>query len=288
MRNAVDFLQVCHRNRLAAYRVVGDAGEDQRNILRANALDQLLQLVDIHVALERVLLVLAAFRYFVQQFLVVQVTRNGAHLLDVALGGIEVAVGRNSELLARITAVQDIANDFHQNGLSCTALLDDKGVRALHLLGAAVEQAALVLAEVNLVHHLLNVAAVGAHEVDDLLPVLLAAALENVAEGVEQYVITSVAAVSLVAEEQGRPLMVGHRGRAGVRQHIDRQHTSRECEFIPVGCVQCALALLDGNFRDVANSKRIVMGSGYIQRVVSHVLVHNNYLHFFWRVTPLF
>ena len=288
MRNAVDFLQVCHRNRLAAYRVVRDAGEDQRNVLRANAFDQLLELLDVHVALERVLLILAAFRNFPQQLLVVQVTRDGAHLLDVAFGGIEVAVGRDGELLARVALLKDVTYNFHQNGLSRTTLLDNESVRALHLRCAAVEQAALILAEVNFVHHLLNVAAVGAHQVDDLLPVLLAAALENVAEGIEQYIVTSVAAVSLVAKEQGRPLMVGHRGRAGVRQHIDRQHTSRECEFIPVGCVQCALALLDGNFRDVANSKRIVMGSGYIQRVVSHVLVHNNYLHFFWRVTPLF
>ena len=190
--------------------------------------------------------------------------------------------------LPGIALGEDVAHDLHQDGLSGTALLDDEGVRALHLRCAAVEQAALVLAEVNLVHHLLHVAAVGAHQVDDLLPVLLAAALENVAEGVEQHIVAGVAAIGLVAQEQGRPLMVGHRGGAGVRQHIDGQHAGREGEFIPVGGLQCALALLDGNFRDVANSKRIVMRSGYIQRVVSHVLVHNNYLHFFWRVTPLF
>ncbi len=84
-----------------------------------------------------------------------------------------------------MTLSKDVANDFHQNGLSCTALLDDKCVRALHLSSAAVEQAAFVLAEIDLVHHLLDVTAIGADQVDDLLPVLLAAALENVAEGVE-------------------------------------------------------------------------------------------------------
>ena len=39
----------------------------------------------------------------------------------------------------------------------------------------------------------------------NLLPVLLAAALEDVAEGVEQNIVAGVAAVSLVAEEQGSP-----------------------------------------------------------------------------------
>ena len=288
MRNAVDFLQVCHGNRLAANRVVGNAGENQRNVLGADALDQLLELLDVHVALEGVLLILAAFRYFVQQFLVVQVARNGAHLLDVALGGIEMAVGRDGKLLAGVTAIEDIANNFHQDGLSCTTLLDNEGVRALHLLCATIEEAALILAEVNFVHHFLYVATVGAHEVDDLLPVLLAAALKDVAEGIEQYIITGVAAIRLVAEEQRRPLLVGHRGGAGVGQHINGQHTGREREFIPVSCIQSALALLNRNVRQIANSKREMMGCGYIQRVVSHVLVHINYLHFSWRVAPLF
>ena len=189
-----------------------------------------------------------------------------------------MAVGRDGELLARVALLKDVADDFHQDGLSRTALLDNESVRTLHLRSAAVEQAAFVLAEVNFVHHLLNVAAVGAHEVDDFLPVLLAAALEDVAEGVEQDIVTGVAAVSLVAEEQGRPLVVGHSSGAGVGQHIDRQHARRESELIPVGCVQRALALLDGNFRNIADCESVVVRSGNVQRIVSHVFVHINYL----------
>ena len=274
MSYAVDLAQVAHGYRLAADRVVGDAGEYQRNVLRTNRGDQLLELLDVHVALERILLVRAAFRNFVQQFLVVQVTRNRAHLLDVALGGVEVTVGRNGEYLARMTSSQDLLNDFHQNGLSCTALLDDEGVRTLHLSCAAVEQAAFVLAQINFVHHLLDVAAVGANEVQNLLPVLLAAALEDVAEGVEQNVITGVAAVSLVAEEQGSQLLVGHCGGAGVGQHINGQHAGRECELVPVRCVQSALALLNGCLRKIAYSVCTVLRHCYIQRIVLLVLVH--------------
>ena len=272
MRNAVDLLQVAHGNGLAANRVVGDAGEDQRNVLRTYALNQLLQLLDIHVALERVLLVTAAFRYFPQQGLVVQVTRNGTHLLDVAFGGVEVTIRRNGELLARVTLSKDVANDFHQNGLSCTALLDNKCVRALHLSCAAIEQAAFVLAQINFVHHLLNVAAIGANEVDDLLPVLLAAALEDVAEGVEQNVITGVAAVSLVAEEQACPLMIGHCSGTGVGQHINGQHAGRECELVVMSSLKSALTLLNGYFRKITDCVSEMMRCGYVQRIL---LAHN-------------
>ena len=284
MRNAVDFLQVAHGNGLAANRVVGDAGEDQRNVLRTYALNQLLQLLDIHVALERVLLVTAAFRYFPQQGLVVQVTRNGTHLLDVAFGGVEVTIRRNGELLARVTLSKDVANDFHQNGLSCTALLDDKCVRALHLSCAAIEQAAFVLAQINFVHHLLNVAAIGANEVDDLLPVLLAAALEDVAEGVEQNVITGVAAVSLVAEEQACPLMIGHCSGTGVGQHINGQHAGRECELVVMSSLKSALTLLNGDFRKITDCVSKMMGCGYVQRIL---LAHNKLPPFFWRCCRL-
>ena len=76
MRHAVDLLDVRHGDRLAAYRIVRDAAEYQRHVLRTDALDELLELLNVHIALERVLLVAAAFGYFVQQFLVVQVARD--------------------------------------------------------------------------------------------------------------------------------------------------------------------------------------------------------------------
>ena len=62
-----------------------------------------------------------------------------------------------------MTLCKDLLYDLHENGLCRSALLDDEGVGALHLCCTAVEQAALVLAEVQLVHHLLNVPAIGAH-----------------------------------------------------------------------------------------------------------------------------
>ncbi len=156
-----------------------------------------------------------------------------------------------------MTLSKDVANDFHQNGLSCTALLDDEGVGALHLSSAAIEQAALVLAEEQLIHHLLDITAVGADQVDALLPVLLAAALEDVAEGVQQNIVAGVAAVSLVAEEQACPLLVGHSGGAGVRQHVHSQQSRGERKLIPVRSVQSALALLNGYFRKIAHGLRV-------------------------------
>ena len=109
MRHAVDLPDVGHGDGLTADGVVGDAGEHQRHVLGTHALDQLLQLLDVHVALERVLLVSAALGDLIQQLLVVQVAGDGAHLLDVALGGVEVAVGGDGEDLAGMTLGQDLA-----------------------------------------------------------------------------------------------------------------------------------------------------------------------------------
>ena len=182
-----------------------------------------------------------------------------------------------------MTLGQDLLHDLHQDGLSGTALLDDEGVGALHLSSAAVEQAALVLAEIDLVHHLLDVTAIGADQVDDLLPVLLAAALENVAEGIQQHIVAGVAAVGLVAQEQGGPLLVRHGGGAGVGQHVDRQHACGECELIVMGGLQDALALLHGDVGDVADGKGKVMGCGDIQRIF---VTHNTDLHKFGAGAP--
>ena len=84
-----------------------------------------------------------------------------------------------------MTGGQDLLHDLHQDGLSGTALLNDKAVGALHLGSAAVEQAALILAQVQLVHHLLHIPAVGTYQVDDSLPIFLTAPLKDVAEGVQ-------------------------------------------------------------------------------------------------------
>ena len=289
MRHAVDLPDVGHGDGLTADGVVGDAGEHQRYVLGTHGLDQLLQLLDVHVALERVLLVRAALGDLIQQLLVVQVAGDGAHLLDVALGGVEVAVGGDGEDLAGMTGSQDLLHDLHQDGLSGTALLDDEGVGALHLSSAAVEQAALVLAEIDLVHHLLDVTAIGADQVDDLLPVLLAAALENVAEGIQQHIVAGVAAVGLVAQEQGCPLLVGHCGGTGVRQHIHSQHAGGECKLIPVRSVQSALALLNGSLRKIAHHIRAVLGhlNGLGQRIVLHIFVHF-FTSIIWRFPPVF
>ena len=289
MSHTVDLTDVSHGDGLTADRVVGDTSEDQGHVLHAHGIDQLLQLLDVHVALEGVLLVLAAFGNFVQQLLVVQVAGDGAHLLDVALGGVEVAVGGDGEDLAGMTGSQDLLHDLHQDGLSGTALLDDEGVGALHLLGAAVEQAALVLAEEQLIHHLLQIAAVGADQVDALLPVLLAAALENVAEGVQQDIVAGVAAVGLVTQHHGSPLLVGHSGGTGVGQHVDGQQSRGERELIPVGSVQSALALLNGSLRKIAHHIRAVLGhlNGLGQRIVLHIFVHF-FTSIIWRFPPVF
>ena len=100
MRHAVYLAQVRHGNGLAADGVVGDAGEDQRYVFGADALDELFELLDVHVALEGVLLISAALGYLIEQRLVVEVAWDGTHLLDVALGSVEVAVGGDGEHLA--------------------------------------------------------------------------------------------------------------------------------------------------------------------------------------------
>ena len=273
MRHAVDFPDVGHGDGLTADGVVGDAGEHQRYVLGTHGLDQLLQLLDVHVALERVLLVRAALGDLIQQLLVVQVAGDGAHLLDVALGGVEVAVGGDGEDLTRMTGGEDLLDDLHQNGFRCAALLDDEGVGALHLGCAAVKEAALVFGQVDLFHHRLDVAAVGADKIEDLFPVLFAAALKDVAEGVEQDIVAGVAAICLIAQEQGSPLVVGHGGGAGVGEHIDRQHTGGECKLIIMGGFQDAFALLDGNVGNIADGKGKMMGRGDIQRIF---VAHNN------------
>ena len=259
---------------MAADGVIGDAGEDQGHVLGADALDQLLQLVDVHVALEGVFLVFAALGNLIQQLLVIEVAGDGAHLLDVALGGVKVAVGGDGKDLAGVALGQNLLHNLHQHGLCGPALLDDKAVGALHLRGAAVEEASLILAQVQLIHHLLHVPAVGAHQVDGLLPVLLPAPLKDVAEGIQQDIIAGVPAIGLVAQEEGGPLLVGHGGGAGVGQHIHGQHSGGEGELVVMRGLQGPLTLLHGDGGQVADGEGEVMGSGNVQGIVRHVLVH--------------
>ena len=145
----------------------------------------------------------------------------------------------------------DLLDHLKEDGFRCAALLDQEGVGALHLCGAAVEQAALVFAEVELVHHLFDVLAVGADQINGLLPVLLAAALKDVAEGVEQDVVALVAAVGLVAQEHRGPLLIGHGGGAGVGKHINSQKAGRERKFVVMGRLQGALTLLHRDLGEV-------------------------------------
>jgi len=273
-----------HGNSLAADGIVGDGGIDQGYILGADSLDQLLQLLNIHIALEGVLLVHAAFGNFVQQLLVIQIAGNGAHLLDVAFGGVEVTVGRNGEDLAGMTLGHDLLDHLKQHGLGSAALLNDEGVGALQLSGAAVEQTAFVLAQIQLIHHLVDVGAVGADQVDRLLPVLFAAALEDVAEGIQQNVVTLVTAVALVAQEHHGPLCVGHGGGAGVGQHVHGQHTCGESELVVVSGLQGALTLFNGHLGNITGNIGNRAGSLYVQGIF---FCHFDYLQLFFRGTPV-
>ena len=274
-----------HGNGLAADGIIGDGGVDQRHVLRTHGLDQLLQLGNIHIALEGILLVHAALGDFVQQLLVVQVAGNGAHLLDVALGGIKVTVGGDGEHLAGMALGHDLLDHFEQHGFRCTALLDDEGVGALQLCGAAVEQTALVLAQVQLVHELVNVGAVSADQVDGFLPVLFAAALEDVTEGFQQHIVALVAAVGFVAQEHGGPLHIGHGGGAGVGEHVHGQHACGEGELIVVGGLQGTFPLLHGDFGDVAGDIGVAAGGLHIQGIF---FCHNTcYLQFLFGDTPV-
>ena len=185
-----------------------------------------------------------------------------------------MAVGGDGKDLAGVALGQNLLHNLHQHGLGGPALLDDKAVGALHLRGAAVEEASLILAQVQLIHHLLHVPAVGAHQVDGLLPVLLPAPLKDVAEGIQQDIIAGVPAIGLVAQEEGGPLLVGHGGGAGVRQHIHGQHSGGESELVVMRGLQGPLTLLHGDGGQVADGEGEVMRSGNVQGIVRHVLVH--------------
>ena len=73
----------------------------------------------------------------------------------------------------------------------------------------------------------------------------------QVAQGVQQDVVALVAAVGFVAEEHGRPLHIGHGRRAGIGEHVHRQHACGEGKFIVVRGLEGAFALRGGDAGDV-------------------------------------
>ena len=274
--------QVGHGDGLAADGIIGYCGINQRDILRSCFLNQGFQFLGVHVALERVLLILAALGDFPQQGLVEQVAGGGTHLLDIAFGGIKVAVGGDGEILAGMPLVQNLGDDGKEYRLGGPALGHDKSVRPLHLGGAAVKKPALVLAQVHLIHHFVNVLAVGAHQVNDAL--LVVPALKAVPQGVQQDIVTLVAAVGFVAQHQGGPLHVSHGGGAGIGQHVNGEHARGKGKFVVVGGLQGAFALLQGDVGDIPLDISEGTGCRDIQGIFG---AHKYYLHF-WHIMPTF
>ena len=78
---------ILHRDRLSAAGVVGDGDRAKGDILCAGLFDEVLQLANIHVALERV--VVARVEGLIDD----QVGGPAAAGADVAFGGVEVHVG---------------------------------------------------------------------------------------------------------------------------------------------------------------------------------------------------
>ena len=248
--DAAGFPNVGHGNRLSAHRVVGDGGVDQRNIFRAHLLNQGFQLCRVHISLEGILLIDSALRHLPEKLLVKAVAGCGAHLLDVALRGVEMAVGGDGEILTWMALPQDFADHGEQYALSGAPLGHDEGVGALHLGRASVEQSPFIFTEIHFIHHFVNVLAVRSHQIDH--PLLIVPPLEHIPERLHKHIISLVASVGLVPQEHGAPLHVRHGGSAGIRQHIHGQHARRKCKFIVVGGFERPLALLHRHIGDVA------------------------------------
>ena len=219
----------------------------------------------VHVPLEGVLFVFATLGHLPEEVLVVQVPGDGAHLLDVALGGVEVAVAGDGEALARVTVVQDLGDDGEQQALRAPALGDQEGVGPLHLGRAAVEEAALVFHQVQLVHELFDVLAARADQIQRAL--LGVAPLEHVPHGVQQHVVALVPAVALVAQHEGAPLQVGHGGGAGVGEHVHGEHACGEGDLVVVGAFEGPLPLLHGDLGDVPLHIGEGTGGGYVEGI---------------------
>ena len=261
---------VSHRNSLATYWVVCDTGEYEWNVFWTYCKDEFFEFFKVHVAFEWVLFVSAAFWYFVKKFFVVKVSWDGAHLFDVTFCCVEVTVGRNCKHFTWVTFCKDFLNDFHKNGFSCTTLLDDKCVWSFHLCCAAVEETAFVFTEVEFVHEFVYVFATCTDKVDCVFPVLFAAAFKDITECVEKYVVTVVTAVCFVTEHKSGPLKVCHSCCTGVGEHVNCKHTSWECEFIPVCCVECSFTLFYCNFWKVTNCVCVRMWCSCFKWILFH------------------
>ena len=204
------FADGSHGNSLPADGVIGDRRVNKRDILGADLLNEFDKLRDVHIALERILLIMAALRHFPEQFLMIEIARNRSHLLDIAFGGIEMAIGRDGVDLAWRALIENIAHDLEEHRFSRTSLLENKGIGPFHLSRASIEQAALLLMQIKPVHEQVDVLAVRAEQVEAPMPVLLPSTLKNIAESIEQHIIALVSTIGLIAQEERRPLLVGH------------------------------------------------------------------------------
>ena len=281
MGDAAGLPEVRHGHRLAADGVVGDGGVDQGHVLRPQLLDERLQLLGVHVALEGVLLIFPALRDLPEERLIVEVPGDGAHLLDIALGGVKVAVGGDGELPAREALSQDFPHHLKEHALCRPSLGEEEGVGPLHLGRASVEEPARVLAEVEFVHHPVDVRAVGADKVDG--PLLAIPPLEGVPHGLQQDVVAPVPPVGLVPQHEGGPLHVRHGGGAGVGEHIHGEHPGGEGELVVVGGLEGPFPLFHGDLRDVAFD--VGEGAGPLDR--QGIVVFHKVTSRFGAVRPL-
>ena len=260
MRDLADCTQVGHGHGLTTDGVVCDTGENQRDIIYTNSINELLEFIQVHIALKGIFLIAAVLGNLIQQFLIVQIARDRAHLLDVALSGVKVTVGGDGEDLTGITLGENLLHDFHQHRFGSTALLNDESIGALHLGSTTIKETTLILTEIDFFYHLLHIAAVGTDQIQNLLPVLLAAALKDVAECIQQHIIAGIAAIGFIAHKESCPLVVGHGSGTGVGEHVHRQHASGESKLIVVQCFQHTFTLFYRHIGDVADSKRKMMG----------------------------
>jgi hypothetical protein len=135
-----DGFGVFHRDRLAAARVVGDGEHDERDALAADAGDELVKRIHVHVAFE------GENGFRLASFRVKQIDGLCADELDVGAGGVEVGVVGDD--------VSFFAHDIEQDPLSGAALVSgdnvgvgrdvfDRVLEAMEALAAGVAFVAL-------------------------------------------------------------------------------------------------------------------------------------------------
>ena len=97
MCNLGNFSHILHGNCLAADRIIGNGCVDEGHVLNTDCLNQLQQLFNVHIAFERIDLILAALRNLEQNLFMEEIARDVAHLLNVTLCGIKVGIGRDGK-----------------------------------------------------------------------------------------------------------------------------------------------------------------------------------------------